>query len=152
MSEAVVFNQSGADLSFIRDRSVSLIFTGPPFFDDLTEAMLREPLEKQRKTSEVERLLKSYAQSLQPVFDEMGRILTPRGTIVLHTKDIRYGNSLIPLAHWHEEMLRQVGYTAFTKIYWLPRARPRKSGRLNDRAPTMGSFKAKELEISQLRK
>lgn len=117
MSEAVVFNQSGAYLSFIKDRSVSLIFTGPPFFDDLTEAMLREPLEKQRKTSEVERLLKSYAQSLQPVFDEMARILTPRGTIVLHTKDIRYGNSLIPLAHWHEEMLRRVGYTAFTKIY-----------------------------------
>lgn len=147
MSEAVVFNQSGADLSFIKDKSVSLIFTGPPFFDDLTEAMLRQPLEKQRKTSEVERLLKSYAQSLQPVFNEMGRILTPTGTIVLHTKDIRYGNSLIPLAHWHEEMLRQVGYTAFTKIYWLPRTRPRKSGRLNDRAPTIGSFRAKELEL-----
>ena len=37
MSEAVVFNQSGADLSFIKDRSVSLIFTGPPFFDDFTD-------------------------------------------------------------------------------------------------------------------
>jgi site-specific DNA-methyltransferase (adenine-specific) len=147
VSEAVVFNCSGANLSFVKSGAASLVFTGPPFFDDAIEAMLREPRERQRKTVEVERCLKDYALSLQPVFNEVARVLSDKGTIVLHTKDIRYGNSLIPLAYWHEEMLRGLGFLPLTKIYWLPKARPRKSGKINDRAPVVGDFRAKELEL-----
>lgn len=147
MSDALAFNRSGADLSFVRDGSVTLIFTGPPFFDGETEMYLRQPREQQRHLAEVEGRLRCFAESLRPVFSEMCRVLNPDGTIVLHTKDIRYGNSLVPLAHWHEEFLRSEGFSPLTKIHWLPDRRPRRSGRSNSVAPAVGDYRARELEL-----
>lgn len=147
MSDALAFNRSGGDLSFARDGSVSLVFTGPPFFDDETELLLRQPREQQRHYADVESRLRNYASSLRPVFSEMCRVLNPAGTIVLHTKDIRYGNSLMPVAHWHEEILRSEGFSPLTKIHWLPVRRPRRSGRRNSFAPSVGDYRTKELEL-----
>ena len=145
-AEAAVLRQDSSSMLQISDRSAKLVITGPPYFDTDTEKLLREPVEKQRKIDEVESRIFAYACSLAPVFGEIARILDPDGYLVIQTKDIRYGNWLVPLVHKHETLAFEHGFRVVTRIYWDPDDRPRRSRRNFISNPRQNSFRAREME------
>lgn len=145
-ADAAVIWQDASTISQLADGSTQLVLTGPPYFDPATEKLLREPRQKQTRTPEVEAKLFAYARSLSPVFREMARILEPKGHLILHTKDIRYGDWLIGLVHEHESIAAEQGFRVLTRVYWDPEDRPRRSNKGFANNPRTNAFRARELE------
>ena len=145
-AEAVVIWQDASTMSQLADGSTQLVMTGPPYFDEATEKLLREPRQKQTRTPEVEARLFAYTRSLSPVFKEMARILEPKGHLILHTKDIRYGDWLLALVHEHESIAAELGFRVLTRVYWDPEDRPRRSNKGFVKNPRTNAFRARELE------
>jgi DNA modification methylase len=143
---ARVFEGDGAAMSAVADGAAHLVVTSPPFFDMPTERSLRAPIEEQSDARAVEHALMRYAARLAPVFAEVARVLSRRGILVLHTKDIAYGGLLLPLAARHEALAASQGFRAFTRIGWIPTDRPRRSWRRSASAPRIGAFRAPQCE------
>ena len=143
---ARVFEGSGAAMQAVADGAASLVMTSPPFFDMPTERSLRSPIEEQSDARAVEHALMRYASRLAPVFAEIARVLSRKGILVLHTKDIAYGGLLLPLAARHEALAAEQGFRAFTRIGWIPTDRPRRSWRRSASAPRVGAFRAPQCE------
>lgn len=145
--EAVVLHGQAERLDRIGDGTIRLVVTSPPFFDEATEAKLREPASRQRDFESVQAALFSYAESLTAAFREIARVLRADGTLVLHTKDIRYGDFLIPLAARHEALAHAAGLRTRTRILWMPSDRPQRSGRRVLANPTRDLFRAPDTEM-----
>lgn len=145
-ADAAVIRQDSSSMPQLPDGSAQLVITGPPYFDDETEVLLRQPRDRQRKADDVEQRLFAYAQSLAPVFAEIARVLASTGHLILHTKDIRYGDWLISLAHEHEALAAAHGFRVMTRIYWDPADRPRRSNKGFAANPRGNAFRARELE------
>ena len=146
-SEAFVVAGNAENMRAIGDSSVKLVLTSPPFFDSRTELLLRLPRTKhQALFSEVQEGVLSFARQLKQAFAEIKRVLHPDGTFILHTKDLRFGDALIPLAAEHEKLARDCGFYVATRVYWVPSDRPRRSGKDFRRRPTISAFRAIELE------
>lgn len=144
--DAVVLHGQAERLDRIGDGTVKLVVTSPPFFDQATEAMLREPISRQRDFDSVQAGLFQFADNLSAAFREIARVLATDGTLVLHTKDIRYGDLLIPLGSRHEAMAHAVGFRTRTRLLWLPTDRPQRSGKAARANPTRCGFRAPDTE------
>lgn len=147
MGEAVVLHGQAERLDRIGDGTVKLVVTSPPFFDQVTEAKLREPVSRQRDFDGVQADLFRYADSLIGAFHEIARVLRTDGTLVLHTKDVRYAEFLIPLAARHEALAHAAGFRTRTRILWMPTDRPQRSNRRGVANPARESFRAPDTEM-----
>lgn len=145
-AEAVVINDGAARVASLASGSVRLVVTSPPFFDEGTEELLRQTRSNQKDVLGAQAQILCFAESMQNVFSEIARVLHKDGNFVLHTKDIRFGDALIPLAAKHESIANDCGFYLATRIYWQPSDRPTRSGRNFKTAPHVGSFRAPEIE------
>ena len=144
--EAIIIAGQAEGMHALGDERADLVITSPPFFDAKTEALLRQRRSKQKEFSVVETQLLSFADSMCDAFREIARVLKRTGTFVLHTKDIRFGDALVPVAARHESVAHRCGFRTVTRIYWLPVDRPPRSGGGFKRLPTVGAFRAREVE------
>jgi len=144
--EAIVIAGQAESMGALGDERANLVITSPPFFDAETEALLRQRRSEQKDFDSVERRVLSFADSMYGAFREIARVLSRTGTFILHTKDLRFGNALVPLAARHESVAHKCGFRTVTRIYWLPVDRPPRSGGGFKRLPTVGAFRAREVE------
>jgi hypothetical protein len=144
--EALALLGHAENMLLVGDGAAQLVITSPPFYDEKTEALLRLPRNRQTDLRRLEEKLLAYAASLEAAFNEIVRVLDRLGVVVLHTKDLRFGNALIPLSACHECLASQCGLRTQTKIFWLPSDRPKRSHRAFSGTPSVASFTAPELE------
>jgi DNA modification methylase len=145
-AEVIVINGRAEEMDVLGDARVDLIITSPPFFDSETEAILRRPRTCQKDFADVEKRILCFADTLCEAFREIARVISRTGVFVLHTKDIRFGDALVPLAARHEALAHAAGLRTVTRIYWLPADRPARSGLGFNRLPSVGAFRAREVE------
>lgn len=143
---AVVHEANSARMWHVNDDEAAMVFTSPPYFSEATEEQLRRPLREQREPEPIWRELTVFAASLRPNFEEIARVLRPGGILVLQTKDIRYGEFLLPLAGIHGELALNSGLNLRTRIDWLasglnPARRPAFL-----KQPEIGNFRAMDTE------
>jgi DNA modification methylase len=134
-----------AQMDVLGSDETDLIVTSPPYFDDNTEHYLRRPASEQDEVDCVGRLVAAFAYSLRPVFEEMARILRPRGVLVVQTKDIRYGGFLLPMTSIHRELAESAGMKLFTRAFWH-RMRKTSPSSSFAKSPRVGSFRNDDVE------
>lgn len=114
-----VYEHSSAQMGALGDGEVGLVFTSPPYFSDETEDRLRIPLRNQTDYERMVREVTEFTMALRPVFEEISRVLRSGRYLVLQTKHIRYGETLIPLTDLHAELALNSGLRLATKVEWL---------------------------------
>jgi modification methylase len=113
-----IIHGDGANMALVGTGEAQLVVTSPPYFSNETEPLLRAPRKAQTEHERVQREVVAYALTLRPVLHEIGRILAPSGTLVVQTKDIRYGGFLIGLAATHGELAESAGLRLRSRVYW----------------------------------
>jgi DNA modification methylase len=133
-------------MRLVRDAEVDLVITSPPYFPDTVEKQLSQPRKEQTQFDSVAEQITRFALTLRPVFKELSRVLKPGGCLIIQTKDIRYGDFLIPLADVHREMAINSGFRLCTRMLWL--STPGSNSRLPGfiRSKRKGSFRAFDTE------
>ena len=137
---------NGADMRMVANGAADLVLTGPPYFSDTTEHLLKQPTKKQTEVSEVRRQLVQYALGLRPVFREIARVLKKGGALVLQTKDIRYGGFLLNVAGIHRELAESNGLFLVTQIHWQPKILTAGRHHIRGKVNRVGGFRAYETE------
>jgi hypothetical protein len=135
----LVFGDS-SKMDILRTGEVDLVLTGPPYFSDTTEELLREPFRKQKDIERAKREVSAFAIGLRPVYDEIRRVLRPGGYLVTQTKDLCYGGIFISLTALHREMAEATGLHLLSHIYWHKFKRNSDSKRFLDN-PLAGAFR-----------
>ena len=114
-----VIQADSAKMRMVGDADVDLIVTSPPYFSKETELLLEKPRKEQNNYEEVSQQITHFGLSLRPIFDEMYRVLDRGRALILQTKDLRYGDFLIPLASLHEDLALSCGFRLVTRVNWL---------------------------------
>ena len=141
-----VVQGNAANMRFVRDSEVDLIITSPPYFPDDIERMLVKPKTEQNQYEDVEKRIIEFALTLRPIFKEIKRVLKPGCPFVMQTKDIRYGEFLIPLADVHQEMAVNSGLRLVTRFQWLNTPGSRKRLPRFARTKRRGDYRALDTE------
>ena len=115
-----VLHGSGARMDVLSDDQVDLVITSPPYFSEITQARLEQPRSEQKQIREVENELYAFAGGLRPVFKEIYRVIKPGRALVIQSKDIRYGDCLIPLSDQHLSVAVSCGFQLVTRFNWVP--------------------------------
>ena len=129
------------DMSLIRDGEAALVLTDPPYFPRDVEELLFLRRKTQQKPEMIWNRLVEFAETIRNVFKEMTRVSGQTGIIAIETKDIRYGNYLLPLAALHERLAMDAGLWLRTKILIDPANRNPQHAPRFQTAPEVGSFR-----------
>lgn len=123
----MLYRGDSRDMHTLADASARLVLTSPPYFSTETEPLLKVPRAKQTDVARVRAEVAAYALSLGANFQEIGRVVCPAGYLVVHTRDIRYGRTLVQLASLHRQLAEAVGFELRTRVFWrrTPTARSR---------------------------
>ena len=117
MTEHTLYHADARDMSFIKDKSIHLVLTSPPYFN----------LKEYRKGNNQLGIINDYQQfvdELEKVWKECYRILVPGGRIVCVVGDVclsrrKYGRHVVmPL---HSDIVvscRKIGFDNLNPILW----------------------------------
>ncbi len=141
-----VVQGSSANMRFIRVAEVDLVITSPPYFPTEVEEFLKKPRTEHSEFKRVEEGITEFALTLRPIFKEIKRVLKPGCAFILQTKDIRYGDFLVPLADIHQEMAVNSGFRLVTRFLWLSTPGSRKRLPRFTRTRRKGDFRALDTE------
>lgn len=149
MSDAIEYQVVCGDSShmdIIRNEEADLIVTSPPYFQDSLLGELKQPRRNQVNFAYVKNEIYDFAATLEPVFQEMHRVIRRRRAVVIQTKDIRYGDELIGLASVHREMMEKNGFRLNTRILWQRPHSPFDPAHRFRRFPRVGNYRAPDTE------
>ena len=116
---AIVYLRSSTNLAEVDDGSIPLILTGPPYWPPSLENALREVPESRTGRRHIAEQLGQFAESLRGVFKECARALAPGCACILQTRDIRLGDTLVPVAAIHRDILQSLGLVLYTRYWWI---------------------------------
>lgn len=120
VGEAHVVHGSGAEMSLVGAGTAMLVLTSPPYFPLAVEERLLAGRLRASELGALELALKAYGLDQAPVFREMERVLAPRGTCVVQTRDVRLGARLVPLEGLHRELVESTGLVLVARHLWRP--------------------------------
>ena len=103
------------------DESVHLVVTGPPYFSEKIEPLLREGIDVSADLNALELDIEMFGLSLRPVFQECYRVLAPGGRLIVQTRDVRLRHILVPVEGLHRQMIEAVGLKLYTRHLWRPK-------------------------------
>ena len=136
---------NASNMDILRNEEVDLVLAGPPYWPPEIEPLLRVPIAEQDKLEDVRQEVISYGLKLRPVFQEIERVLKPGGTLVVHTRDVRYANVLIGLTDTHRNLVESAGINLFSRIYWHKMHKSSPALRFG-KSPKVYSFQADDVE------
>jgi site-specific DNA-methyltransferase (adenine-specific) len=88
----------------------------------------------------------AYALTLRPVYVEIARVLRPGGALVLQTKDLRFGDFLVPLASVHRDLVEDTGLGLVTRVLWQKFRSRRAPSEAFRRRQAVGNFRTDDLD------
>jgi DNA modification methylase len=141
-----IIASDASSMDVLRDGEAELILTSPPYYPEHLEPRLRQPRGEQIGFHEIRAEILEFARSLQACFTEVRRVSRTGGAVIVHTKDLRYGDGLIPLSAAHREILELLDYRLVTRVLWQ---KPFSRGRPADafhREPAVGQYRAPDAE------
>lgn len=117
MTEHILYHADARDLKFIKDKSVHLVLTSPPYFN------LKEYRKGQNQLGVIEDY-QQFIDELEKVWKECFRILVPGGRIVCVVGDVclsrrKYGrHAVMPLHSDIAVSCRKIGFDNLNPILW----------------------------------
>lgn len=137
-----VLHGNGARMDVLPDGHADLVLTSPPYFPEDLSSKIAVPKSQQTDIQFVENSILSFARTLRPVFEEIYRVLKAGRALVIQTKDIRYGEFLIPLSDAHLSVASTCGFHLVTRFTWVPsRSSPKRIPAFL-KSKKVGQFKA----------
>jgi site-specific DNA-methyltransferase (adenine-specific) len=125
------------DLSFVRDNSVGLVVTSPPYWNKADYGRSKANLG----------CIENYAEFLKatrPVFKECGRVLQPGRKLCVVTANVNqhtdHGLLTFPLAADFTVILRDLGLVMVNEIIWSKDGTGGKWGSYGAQRPIFGSY------------
>lgn len=112
---------SGARMLELGDESVQLVVTGPPYFPESIEPLLRKGVDDSTDLTALEVDIEMFSLSLRPVFQECYRVLAPGGRLIVQTRDVRLRHLLVPVEGLHRQMIEAIGMKLYTRHLWRPK-------------------------------
>jgi DNA modification methylase len=145
--ENSVIHGNGARMDVLADGQADLVFTSPPYFSETAFEKFAVPKNEQNDIASVENQVLSFARTLRPVFEEVVRVLKDGRALVMQTKDIRYGDFLIPLSDAHLSVATSCGFHLVTRVIWAPSKFDAKRLPTFLRSKNVGQFRAYDSEM-----
>lgn len=136
-----VIHGSGARMDLLSNGQVDLVITSPPYFSRETSELLAAPRSQQHRHSEVIRSLYDFAFTNRPIFAECHRVLKDGHAFVIQTKDIRYGDIIIPLSDHHLSIAMSCGFNLISRFNWISHQSSFKRKPLVIRQKKVGQFR-----------
>ena len=115
-----VLHGNGARMDLLGNCEADLVLTSPPYFSKETEAKLTLPRAQQKDIDAIENEMFAFASSLRSVFTEMHRVLKAGRALIIQSKDIRFGEFLIPLSDQHLSIAMSCGFHLVCRFNWVP--------------------------------
>jgi DNA modification methylase len=109
---------SSARMAEIARGEATLVLTGPPYFPKELEDTLADIDRVKRRIDELEREILAFAARLRPVFEECARVLSPRGVLILQTRDVRLAARLVAVEGTHRLHAESLGFHLYTRHEW----------------------------------
>ena len=132
-----VVHGDSRDLSFIKDNSISLVVSSPPYWN-------KAHYGKARRNLGAVAGYRHFLREIRPVFDECFRILEPGRKCCLVTANVNqhtdHGLLTFPLATDFGLILREVGFVMVTEIIWSKDGTGGRWGSANGQRPIFGSY------------
>lgn len=125
------------NLDFVRDNSVGLIVTSPPYWNKADYGAGNKNLGNISGYTE-------FIQGTRPVFEECYRVLMPGRKICLVTANVNqhteHGLLTFPLATDFAVLLREIGFVMVNEIIWSKDGTGGKWGSYGQQRPIFGSY------------
>ena len=125
------------NMDFVRNNSVGLIVTSPPYWDKADYGKSRKNLGNRENYVE-------FLTSLRPVFQECLRVLMPGRKLCVVTANVNqhtdHGLLTFPLATDFAVLLRELGFVMVNEIIWSKDGSGGKWGSYGAQRPIFGSY------------
>lgn len=125
------------DLSFLKDDSISLVVTSPPYWNKANYGRSNNNLGKIENYA-------SFLECIRPVFKECFRVLIPGRKICVVTANVNqhtdHGLLTFPLATDFAVLLRDIGFVMINEIIWTKDGTGGKWGSYGAQRPIFGSY------------
>jgi DNA modification methylase len=145
-----VVHGDGASMTTVHSGSAQLVLTSPPYFEETDGPLFHRTVEEQDDFEGVQRRVFEFAESLDPVYREIARVLSPGGALVVQVKDLRYQRALMPLAARHVELATRAGLRLVGRVYWQKIFSKVARSPHFKRSPRVGGFKVDDCEEFQI--
>jgi DNA modification methylase len=134
---AQVVHGDSRDMTNIRDNSVGLVVTSPPYWNKAHYGRRRENLGNSS-------VYTKFFESIRPVFVECFRVLAPGRKLCLVTANVNqhteHGLLTFPLAADFISLLRHLGFVLVNEIIWSKDGTGGKWGSYGKQRPIFGSY------------
>jgi site-specific DNA-methyltransferase (adenine-specific) len=125
------------DLSFLKDGSVRLVVTSPPYWNKADYGKGRQNIGNVAN-------YRAFFEAIRPVFAECFRVLQPGRKLCLVTAHVNqhtnHGLVTFPLATDFTILLREIGFVLVNEIIWNKDGTGGRWGSANDQRPIFGSY------------
>ena len=132
-----VVHSDSRNLSFVKDESVSLIVSSPPYWNKANYGTARENLGQIAG-------YRRFLLEIRPVFEECFRVLQPGRKCCLVTANVNQhtdrGLLTFPLAADFGTIMRDIGFVMVSEIIWSKDGTGGRWGSANAQRPIFGSY------------
>lgn len=111
---------NSVSMSEVSDDEADLVIASPPYFSDALEKILRAGKIASRDIGVIDVEIREFAYDLRPVFEECLRILSPVGTLIVQTRDIRLEHRLVGVESIHRMLIESLGLVLISRHLWRP--------------------------------
>ena len=132
-----VVNGDSRDLSFIKDNSIPLVVSSPPYWN-------KAHYGKARRNLGLVAGYRHFLREIKPVFEECFRVLQHGRKCCLVTANVNqhtdHGLLTFPLSADFGAILREIGFVMVTEIIWSKDGTGGRWGSANGQRPIFGSY------------